>query len=276
MSASSQSSLPAIYGQAASEESKRLRPLGRVVEVGSHFVHKLGINLVLQCGHTLCWCCIGLLSLKRCAVGCKRQHSSWSAARPCRQDTCQIAGRCWSMQEEHLIALTQCLWMQSDAGDLESAAGDLSKAAALLVSIERHILELQADGVRSSNALCMTQVQITAGRVACFQPSADVLLGASKTASKHVPRQNEGSTDADVLQCTSLVSICATVGRPRKGNDSQLLACRQTRVLWQTARRSAQKQQPPWSGAWLPWRLLCLPGEREVLRSAAFMLHGFA
>ena len=33
MSSSSQSSLPAIYGQAASEETKRLRPLGRVVEV---------------------------------------------------------------------------------------------------------------------------------------------------------------------------------------------------------------------------------------------------
>ena len=43
--------------------------------------------------------------------------------------------------------------LQSDAGSLESAAAELSKAASLLVSIERHIISMQQDGVSSVHAV---------------------------------------------------------------------------------------------------------------------------
>ena len=43
--------------------------------------------------------------------------------------------------------------LQSDAGSLELAAAELSKAASLLVSIERHIISMQQDGVSSVHAV---------------------------------------------------------------------------------------------------------------------------
>ena len=214
MSASSQSSLPAIYGQVASEESKRLRPLSRVVEVGC--APHAALQAAGPAPLGLCLAAVrpapALLSCSSCGVHASALHGAEQRVR-----------------------------MQSDAGDLESAAAELSKAASLLVSIERHILGLQSDGVRCGPAVSQQRRQ---------HGIADVRATGAGPASSRL---------AAIMRWPSLRPACADL----------CWACRRTRVPWPTARQSGRRRLPPSSGAWRPWRLPCQPGCTPACPAAA-------
>ena len=62
--------------------------------------------------------------------------------------------------------------LQSDAGSLESAAAELSKAASLLVSIERHIISMQSDGVSLALRADQTLNQLASARTASVKTSS--------------------------------------------------------------------------------------------------------
>ena len=69
MSGSSQSTLPAIYGAAVSQDTKRLRPLSHAVEV----CHGLASHSLCRRQHAATWC-MPLLRDASCSRPCLGRH----------------------------------------------------------------------------------------------------------------------------------------------------------------------------------------------------------
>ena len=104
------------------------------------------------------------------------------------------------------------------------------------MSIERHILGLQSDGVRCCSAGWQQFMQT------CVSFLVHALVG-QQTAASSALRPTYTSR-----------SLCS---RPR---SHPACASRQMRVPWQTARQSGQRLPPHWSVVWRPWRPRWQPG----------------